>query len=88
MKNTNDQKETAMNVAEKLENTGSTEVQISMLTKRISNLTEHFKKHKHDHHSRRGLIKLVSKRRRLLKYLNRKNLISYKSLILSLGLRK
>ncbi len=67
---------------------GSTEVQIALLTKRIVELTEHFKIHKKDHNSRRGLLKLVGQRRRLLKYLKRKNLESYRKLIKELGLRK
>ena len=67
---------------------GSTEVQIALLTKRIVELTEHFKIHKKDHNSRRGLLKLVGQRRKLLKYLKRKNLESYRNLIKELGLRK
>ncbi len=67
---------------------GSTEVQIALLTKRIIELTEHFKIHKKDHNSRRGLLKLVGQRRKLLKYLKRKNLESYRTLIKELGLRK
>lgn len=68
--------------------TGSAEVQIAVLTKRIVNLTEHFKSHKQDHASRRGLLKLVGKRRSLLKYLKNKNIGRYRGLIESLGLRK
>ncbi|MCC6521417.1 MAG: 30S ribosomal protein S15 [Polyangiaceae bacterium] len=67
---------------------GSAEVQIALLTVRISQLTEHFKTHKRDHHSRRGLLKLVSQRRRQLNYLKRVDLERYKSLIGRLGLRK
>jgi small subunit ribosomal protein S15 len=67
---------------------GSTEVQIALLTKRIVELTEHFKIHKKDHNSRRGLLKLVGSRRKLLKYLKRINLESYRTLIKELGLRK
>ncbi len=67
---------------------GSTEVQIALLTKRIVELTEHFKIHKKDHNSRRGLLKLVGQRRKLLKYLKRVNLESYRTLIKELGLRK
>ena len=67
---------------------GSTEVQIALLTTRIVELTEHFKIHKKDHNSRRGLLKLVGQRRKLLKYLKRKNLESYRNLIKELGLRK
>ena len=68
--------------------TGSPEVQIALLTERISNLTEHFKSHKKDHHSRRGLLHLVSLRRRLLNYLKREDADSYKKLLEQLGLRK
>lgn len=68
--------------------TGSPEVQIAILTERISNLTEHFKVHKKDHHSRRGLLALVSLRRRLLDYLKRKDPARYQQLIEQLGLRK
>ena len=68
--------------------TGSPEVQVAILTERINELTDHFKVHKHDHHSRRGLLKLVSQRRGLLGYLKRKNLGRYKTLIDQLGLRK
>lgn len=68
--------------------TGSPEVQVAILTERINELTEHFKVHKHDHHGRRGLLKLVSQRRGLLGYLKRKHLSRYKTLIDTLGLRK
>lgn len=68
--------------------TGSPEVQIALLTERISLLTEHFKTHKKDHHSRRGLLKLVGQRRRLLNYLKRKDISRYRELIAQLGLRK
>lgn len=68
--------------------TGSPEVQVAILTHRIRHLTEHFKTHKHDHHSRRGLLKLVSRRRSLLNYTKKKDLQRYKDLIASLGLRK
>ena len=68
--------------------TGSTEVQIALLTARIEDLTEHFKTHKKDHASRRGLLKLVGQRRRLLKYLQRVKLDSYRELIKKLKLRK
>ena len=68
--------------------TGSPEAQVALLTKRISDLTEHLKTHKHDHHSRRGLLMLVGRRRRLLNYLQRSNLESYRSLVKELGLRK
>jgi len=68
--------------------TGSPEVQVAILTRRISNLTEHFKTHKKDHHSRRGLLKLVGKRRSLLNYVKARNVNRYRSLIQSLGLRR
>jgi len=68
--------------------TGSPEVQIAMLSKRISDLTEHLKAHKHDHHSRRGLLLLVGRRRRLLKYLAKTDIARYRSLIERLGLRR
>lgn len=68
--------------------TGSPEVQIALLTESIVTLTEHFKVHKHDHHSRRGLLQQVARRRSLLTYLKKKDLGRYKTLIKSLGLRK
>ena len=68
--------------------TGSPEVQVALLTERNSTLTDHIKTHKHDHHSRRGLLKLVSRRRRLLNYLKKNDVSRYKELIGSLGLRK
>ncbi len=68
--------------------TGSPEAQIAMLTKRISDLTEHLKMHKHDHHSRRGLLLLVGRRRRLLKYIAAVDVARYRSLIERLGLRR
>jgi len=68
--------------------TGSPEVQIALLTERISNLTEHFKTHKKDHHSRRGLLKLVSQRRRLLDYVKKREVERYKSIIEALGIRR
>lgn len=68
--------------------TGSPEVQIALLSARIEYLTEHFKSHKKDHHSRRGLLKLVGKRRRLLDYLRKKDVERYRSVIQRLGLRK
>jgi small subunit ribosomal protein S15 len=68
--------------------TGSPEVQIALLSARIEYLTEHFKTHKKDHHSRRGLLKLVGKRRRLLDYLRKKDVERYRSVIQRLGLRK
>ena len=68
--------------------TGSPEVQIAILTERITYLTEHFKIHKKDHHSRRGLLKLVGQRRRLLDYLKGKEVDSYKKVIERLGIRR
>ena len=68
--------------------TGSTEVQVALLTQRINDLAEHFKVHKKDHHSRRGLLNLVSQRRRLLDYLRRTGPERYQALIQSLGLRR
>ncbi|HJL16339.1 MAG TPA: 30S ribosomal protein S15 [Sandaracinaceae bacterium LLY-WYZ-13_1] len=68
--------------------TGSPEVQIALLTERIGYLTEHFKTHKKDHHSRRGLLQLVSQRRRLLDYLRRKDVERYRKVITALGIRK
>lgn len=68
--------------------TGSPEVQVALLTQRISHLTEHLKEHQHDHHSRRGLLMLVGQRRRLLNYLKDKEIERYRSLIGELGLRR
>ena len=68
--------------------TGSPEVQVALLTKRISDLTEHLKEHKHDHHSRRGLLLLVGQRRRLLNYLQKTEIARYRSIIERLGLRR
>ena len=68
--------------------TGSAEVQIALLTERINHLTEHFKVHIKDHHSRRGLLKLVGKRRRLLDYIKKKDVMKYSELIKSLGIRR
>jgi small subunit ribosomal protein S15 len=68
--------------------TGSPEVQVAVLTKRIADLTEHLKVHKHDHHSRRGLLLLVGRRRRLLNYLSKSDIARYRSLIERLGLRR
>jgi small subunit ribosomal protein S15 len=68
--------------------TGSPEAQVAMLTKRIADLTEHLKVHKHDHHSRRGLLLLVGRRRRLLNYLTKVDIERYRSLIQRLGLRR
>ena len=68
--------------------TGSPEVQVALLTARINSLTEHFKEHKKDHHSRRGLLKMVGQRRGLLEYLKKKDIERYRALIEKLGLRK
>ena len=68
--------------------TGSPEAQVALLTERINNLTEHLKDHKHDHHSRRGLLLLVGRRRGLLKYLRENNVERYRDLIARLGLRR
>lgn len=68
--------------------TGSPEVQVALLTKRIAYLTEHFKVHRKDHHSRRGLLMMVGQRRRLLEYLRRKDVSRYRALIERLGLRR
>jgi small subunit ribosomal protein S15 len=68
--------------------TGSAEVQVAVLTKRIADLTEHLKTHKHDHASRRGLLKMVGRRRRLLDYLKNEDIERYRALIARLGLRR
>jgi len=68
--------------------TGSTEVQVALLTARLTELAEHFKDHKKDHHSRRGLLRIVNQRRRLIDYLKRKDYARYRKLIESLGLRR
>lgn len=70
------------------ENTGDSKVQIALLTKRIEHLTGHFKTHKKDHSSRRGLLKLVGQRRRLLRYMQKTDLDGYRELIAQLGIRK
>ncbi len=86
---TTDQKKTIMTEYATVEgDTGSPEVQVAMLTKRIADLTEHLKQHKHDHHSRRGLLLLVGRRRRLLNYLAKTDINRYRSLIERLGLRR
>jgi small subunit ribosomal protein S15 len=68
--------------------TGSSQVQIALLTQRINELTEHFRTHKKDHHSRRGLLKMVSRRRKLLDYLKRRDINEYHTIIEKLGLRR
>lgn len=86
---TTDQKKTIMADYATVEgDTGSPEVQVAMLTKRIQDLTEHLKMHKHDHHTRRGLLGLVGRRRRLLKYLEKTDISRYRALIGRLGLRR
>jgi len=70
------------------DDTGSPEVQVALLTSRIRHLTEHMREHKHDFHSRRGLLQMVGRRRRLLKYLQKKDVERYRSLIGRLGLRR
>lgn len=83
-----EKKEIFQKFATKENDTGSPEVQVALLSTRIKNLTEHFKGHSKDHHSRSGLLKLVSKRRKLLDYLKQVNQERYKSLVSSLGLRR
>ena len=68
--------------------TGSPEVQVALLTERINHLTEHLKEHKKDHHSRRGLLKMVGQRKGLLNYIKSRDIVAYRELIASLGLRK
>ncbi|HEY0630464.1 MAG TPA: 30S ribosomal protein S15 [Thermoleophilaceae bacterium] len=86
---TTDQKrEVVQQFGKSAEDTGSPEVQVALLTRRINHLTEHLREHKHDHHSRRGLLMLVGQRRRLLNYLQRKDLDRYRGLIQELGLRR
>lgn len=70
------------------QDTGSPEVQVAMLTRRISDLTEHLKSHKHDHHSRRGLLILVGQRRRLLQYLQKSDITRYRAIVERLGIRR
>ena len=86
---TTDQKKTIMAEYATVEgDTGSPEVQVAMLSKRIADLTEHLKVHAHDHHTRRGLLLLVGQRRRMLQYLQRTDIARYRSLIERLGLRR
>ena len=84
------EEKTAIIEANKLHetDTGSREVQIAVLTKRISDLTEHLKVHKKDHHSRRGLLKMVGHRRNLLNYLQKNDIERYRAIVAKLGLRK
>ncbi len=86
--NVNEKKEIVKDFGKKDKDTGSTEVQVAVLTKKINELSEHFKIHKKDHHSRRGLLGMINNRRKLLKYLKGKNEEGYLSLIKKLGLRK
>jgi small subunit ribosomal protein S15 len=83
-----DKKETIEKYKTKENDTGSPEVQVALLTERINHLTEHIKVHKKDHHSRRGLLKMVGQRRRILGYLKKKDIERYRNLIQSLGLRR
>ena len=86
--NVNEKKEIVKDFGKKETDTGSTEVQVALLTKKINELSEHFKIHKKDHHSRRGLLGMINNRRKLLKYLKGKNEEGYQTLIKKLGLRK
>ena len=86
---TTDQKKTIMAEYATVEgDTGAPEVQVAMLSKRIADLTDHLKTHKHDHHTRRGLLGMVGRRRRLLKYLEKTDIQRYRALIERLGLRR
>ena len=86
--NVNEKKEIVKNFGKTDADTGATEVQVALLTKKINELSEHFKIHKKDHHSRRGLLGMINNRRKLLKYLKGKNENGYQELIKKLGLRK
>ena len=86
--NVNEKKEIVKDFGKNNTDTGSTEVQVALLTKKINELSEHFKTHKKDHHSRRGLLGMINNRRKLLKYLKGKNEVGYLELIKKLGLRK
>ena len=86
--NVNEKKEIVKDFGKNNTDTGSTEVQVALLTKKINELSEHFKVHKKDHHSRRGLLGMINNRRKLLKYLKVKNEEGYQELIKKLGLRK
>ena len=86
--NVNEKKEVVKDFGKNNKDTGSTEVQVALLTKKINELSEHFKIHKKDHHSRRGLLGMINNRRKLLKYLKGKNEEGYQALIKKLGLRK
>ena len=84
----NEKKEIVKDFGKNNKDSGSTEVQVALLTKKINELSEHFKTHKKDHHSRRGLLGMINNRRKLLKYLKGKNEVGYQELIKKLGLRK
>ena len=86
--NVNEKKEIVKGFGKNNTDTGSTKVQVALLTKKINELSEHFKIHKKDHHSRRGLLGMINNRRKLLKYLKGKNEEGYQALIKKLGLRK
>ena len=86
--NVNEKKEIIKDFGKNNTDTGSTEVQVALLTKKINELSEHFKIHKKDHHSKRGLLGMINNRRKLLKYLKGKNEEGYQELIKKLGLRK
>ena len=86
--NVNEKKKIIKDFGKKDKDTGSTEVQVALLTKKINELSEHFKVHKKDHHSRRGLLGMINNRRKLLKFLKGKNEEGYQLLIKKLGLRK
>ena len=86
--NVNEKKEIVKDFGKNNTDTGSTEVQVALLTKKINELSEHFKIHKKDHHSRRGLLGMINNRRKLLKYIKGKNEEGYQELIKKLGLRK
>lgn len=88
MLNTNDRAQIVAKFKQSENDTGSPEVQVSLLTARINDLQAHFKEHKHDHHSRRGLIRMVNRRRKLLDYLKSKDIERYRKLIGELGLRR
>lgn len=83
-----DKREIATQFGTDEQDTGKTEVQVALLTRRINDLTEHLRAHKHDHHSRRGLLMLVGRRRRFLNYLQRTDVDRYRALVRELGLRK
>ena len=86
--NVNEKKEIVKDFGKNNKDSGSTEVQVALLTKKINELSQHFKIHKKDHHSRRGLLGMINNRRKLLKYLKGKNEEGYQELIKKLGLRK